>query len=188
MSSEPEGKKRFIPLYKRLTHKPPLFKRLGELGQVTEERAVAESQQVENLFDESLDSAVAEDEVTYMDEEARNEPIGVGTAENIETFYEKLDVKVNLLEWFINSLEEEESAKQNEEIFVPGTDVTCDNFFTEFQNVLTLNNVNATTEFQLLKFMKRVFPMCNWASVKNEGKRINKGKEISFHKYCICIF
>ena len=87
MSSEPEGKKRFIPLYKRLTHKPPLFKRLGELGQVTEERAVAESQQVENLFDESLDSAVAEDEVTYMDEEDRNAPIVVGTAENIETFY-----------------------------------------------------------------------------------------------------
>ena len=98
MSSEPDNK-RFIPLFKRIGQKTPLFKRLGELGQVTEERALAESQQVENLFDESLDSAVAEDEVTYMDEEARNEPIGVGTAENIETFYEKLDVKVNLLEF-----------------------------------------------------------------------------------------
>jgi hypothetical protein len=187
MSSEPDNK-RFIPLFKRIGLRTPLFKRLGELGQVTEERVVAESQQVENLFDESLDSVIAEDEVTYMDEEDRNEPIVVGTAENIETFYEKLDVKVNILEWFINSLEEEESAKQNEEIFVPGTDVTCDNFFTEFQNMLTLNNVNATTEFQLLKFMKRMFPMCNWASVKNEGKRIKKGKEISFHKYCIFIF
>jgi hypothetical protein len=187
MSSEPDNK-RFIPLFKRIGQKTPLFKRLGELGQVTEERALAESQQVENLFDESLDSVIVEDEVTYMDEEDRNEPIVVGTAENIETFYGKLDVKVNLLEWFINSLEEEEHAKQNEEIFVPGTDVTCDNFFTEFQNMLTLNNVNATTEFQLLKFMKRMFPMCNWASVKNEGKRIKKGKEIIFHKYCIYIF
>ena len=122
-----------------------------------------------------------------MDEEDKSEPIVVRTAENIETFYGKLDVKVNLLEWFINSLEEEEDTKQNEEIFIPGTDVTIDNFFSDFQNMLTLNNVNASTELQLLKFMKRMFPMCNWASVKNEGKRLKKGKEISLHKNIVIV-
>jgi hypothetical protein len=187
MSFDPEGKKRFIPLYKSIPYKRPLFKRLGELDQVSQGRVLAESQPVENLNDESLDSVFAEDEVIYMDEEDKSEPIVVRTAENIETFYGKLDVKVNLLEWFINSLEEEEDTKQNEEIFIPGTDVTIDNFFSDFQNMLTLNNVNASTELQLLKFMKRMFPMCNWASVKNEGKRLKKGKEISLHKNIVIV-